>query len=335
MTTESAIPAHLATERTRPARTPDGYEPRSPAFVARPPSEQRQVVMAYLGVQGPDPVAELSPAALTGDDAPRHHDRAAAPGPAGSPGDAVVVAYWDEPERFDRWFAAHRRSWLDGPGGRWLEVIRPRVDRYETIFGRRSRPEGVAHLAGGWSDQVLEHGYWGSMRDRMPASQADPLDDPGTLETERDGDVVRVRPTGSVCLIRSGQDWTDTAGEERERYRDDIEPRLREGMDFLSGPGGRDAGCWSNRYLTVLDDDGAPAERTFGLGWWRSMADLERWSESHPSHLAIFGSFLKLVGEQGGTRIRLHHEVSVAHPDECLFEYARCREGTGLLGGLR
>lgn len=329
--TESAIPEHLTVERTRAARTPDGYEPRSPAFVARPPADQHQVVMAYLGVQGHDAVAELGPEALGGTDAPRHVDRAATEGRDGRPGDAVVVAYWDDPSAFDHWLADHRRPWLDGPGGRWLEVVRPRVDRYETIFGRRSRPEGVAHLADGYSDQVLEHGYWGSMRDRMPASQTDELDDPGPLEAERVGDVVRVRPAGSVCLIRSGQDWSDTGGTERERYLSDIEPRLREGMDFLCEEGG-DVGCWSNRYLTVLDDDGAPTERTFGLGWWRSMADLERWSESHPSHLAIFGSFLKLVGEQGGTRIRLHHEVSVALPDECLFEYARCHDRTGLLG---
>jgi aldoxime dehydratase len=289
--------------------------------------------MAYLGVQG-ESVAELPPEALAGEDAPRHRDHAVVkPGPDGLPGDAVVIAYWDDPEAFDRWLAAHRRSWLDAPGGRWLEVIRPRVERYETISGRRSRPEGVAHLAEGYSGEVVEHGYWGSMRDRMPASQTEALDDPGPVETERDGDVVRVRPTGSVCLIRSGQDWSDTGGEERERYLEDIEPRLREGMEFLRDDGAG-VGCWSNRYLTVLDDDGAPAERTFGLGWWRSMADLERWSESHPSHLAIFGSFVKLVAQQRGTKIRLYHEVSVAHPDECLFEYARCHDGTGLLGAV-
>ncbi|TCK25167.1 phenylacetaldoxime dehydratase family protein [Pseudonocardia endophytica] len=333
--TESAIPEHLTVERTRPVRTPDGFTPPSPSFVARPPLDQRQVVMAYLGVQAEDPVAELPPEALAGDAAPRHVDRALVPSddPGRAPGDAVVVAYWDDPEAFDHWLATHRRAWLDGPGGRWLEVIRPRVERYETITGRRSRPEGVAHLAQGYSDQVLEHAYWGSMRDRMPASQDEDLDDPGHLEVERDGDVVRVRPTGSVCLIRSGQDWSDTAGDERERYLTDIEPRLREGMDFLHEEG-PDVGCWSNRYLTVLDDDGAPVERTFGLGWWRTMADLERWSESHPSHLAIFDSFVKLVAEQRGTTIRLYHEVSVAHPDECLFEYARCHDRTGLLRAL-
>ena len=330
--TESAIPEHLTVTRTRDARTPEGYAPPSPAFVARPPTGQQLVVMAYLGVQGPsahdaDPAAALPPDALTGEDAPRHHDRAVAPG------EAIVVAYWDDPDAFDRWLAVHRRPWLDGPGGRWLEVIRPRVERYETISGRRSRPEGVAHLAQGYSDQVLEHGYWGSMRDRMPASQTEALDGPGPVRTERDGDVVRVRPTGSVCLIRSGQDWSDTGGDERERYLSDIEPRLREGMEFLREQG-TGIGCWSNRYLTVLDDDGAPAERTFGLGWWRSMADLERWSESHPSHLAIFDSFVKLVARQRGTRIRLYHEVSVAYPDECLFEYARCHDRTGLLGAV-
>ena len=50
--TESAIPEHLTVARTRAARTPEGYDPPSPAFVARPPETQRQVVMAYLGAQG-------------------------------------------------------------------------------------------------------------------------------------------------------------------------------------------------------------------------------------------------------------------------------------------
>ena len=81
----------------------------------------------------------------------------------GAPVDAVTVAYWDDPDVFDRWFTRHGEPWL-APGrgqGRWLEVIRPRVERYETIFGARSRPEGVAVLAEGFSGPVREHAYWG------------------------------------------------------------------------------------------------------------------------------------------------------------------------------
>ena len=35
-------------------------------------------------------------------------------------------------------------------------------------------------------------------------------------------------------------------------YLDDVEPVLREGMDFLRDDG-RSIGCFANRYMTVLD----------------------------------------------------------------------------------
>lgn len=336
---ESAIPAHLTVQRTRPSRVPEDFRPAYPSFVARAPESTAQVVMAYLGAQLP-PGAEPGgvPAALAqalaGPDGPAHHDLATQVRREG-PTDVVTVAYWDDPAAFDRWFARHREPWLtdrDG-GGRWVEVIRPRAEEFETIFGARSRPEGVAVLAECFSDQIREHAYWGGMRDRIPASQTDPLHDPGGLVVERDGDRVRVRPRGSICLIRSGQDWTDTAADERETYLEDIEPNLRAGMDFLEHDGAG-IGCFANRYLTVLDDDGGPTERSYGLSWWRTLAELERWSESHPTHLAIFSSFGKMVAARGSTNLRLYHEVSVVGPDEQWFEYAGCHERTGLLGAL-
>ena len=165
---ESAIPPHLTVARSRPTRVPDDFVPAYPSFVARIPMSVDQVVMAYLGAQDGEPDID------TGPDGPRHHDRARQDGT----GDLVVAAYWDDVAAFDRWFARCREPWLAGPGGRWIEVIRPRVERFETIFGRRSRPEGVAVLAEGFSDAVTEHAYWGGMRDRMPASQRDALHDP-------------------------------------------------------------------------------------------------------------------------------------------------------------
>lgn len=297
--------------------------PPYPSFVARIGESVRQVVMAYLGAQGsPDAEIDLGP------DGPRHHDRSRA-----DSGDLVVAAYWDDVAAFERWFARCREPWLASAGGRWIEVIQPTVERFETIFGRRSRPEGCAVLAERFSDEVLEHAYWGGMRDRMPASQTDPLQDPGGFDVERDGDRVRVLPRGSVCLIRSGQDWGDCGDEEGRTYLELLEPNLRRGMEFLRDEG-RDVGCWANRYLTVLDDAGQPTTKTYGLSWWRTLADLERWSESHPTHLAIFGTFMGMATRGSPTRLRLYHEVAVAAPDEQWFEYARCRERTGLLGAV-
>jgi aldoxime dehydratase len=328
---ESAIPPHLVTERTRHRRISDDYQPSYPAFVARSSTGVKQVVMAYLGLQydGDEPPLGVLDTAFAAPDGPGHHDRAS------GDGEIVSIAYWDDPAAFDRWFAAHRESWLgdaarDGHG-RWVEIIRPTVEEHETLFASLGRPEGVAMLADGFSGEIQEHAYWGGMRDRIPLSQTDPIAPVGEPVVERDGGRVRVRPQQGICLIRSGQDWTDTDGDERAMYLDDVEPVLRAGMTFLTEQG-RPIGCFANRYLTVLED-GAPVDRSFGVSWWRSLEALERWSESHPTRLAIFGAAMKYLTAMGpAARLRLYHEVSVAGADEQYFEYVDCREGTGLSG---
>jgi aldoxime dehydratase len=333
---EPAIPAHLTVARTRPARMKEGYAPPYPSFVARMQPGVCQVVMAYFGLQfrGEPPAGALDvlDAAFAAADGPGHHDRAREVAPDGT-ADVASIAYWDDPVAFDRWSAAHRESWLgvrDGCG-RWAEVLRPTVEEHETLFSSLGRPEGVAALATGWSGEIAEHGYWGGMRDRIPLSQTDPLAPVGAATVERDGGRVRIRPHGGICLIRSGQDWTDTDDAERAMYLNDVEPVLRAGMDFLR-TAGRDVGCYANRYLTVVED-GRPVERTFGLGWWRSLADLERWAESHPTHVAIFGAAMRYLSTLGpAARLRLYHEVSVVADGDAFFEYADCRPGTGLLG---
>ena len=177
-----------------------------------------------------------------------HHDRAT------GDGEIVTAAYWVDPDTFDRWWAAHRDSWL-GDGvrdghGRWAEIIRPRVEEHETLFSSLGRPEGVAVLAEGMSGEVVEHAYWGGMRDRIPLSQTDPMLGLGAPAAEEEAGRVRVRPPAGLCLIRSGQDWTDTDGDERRMYLEDVEPVLRAGMEFLHDEGAA-VGCFANRYVTV------------------------------------------------------------------------------------
>jgi aldoxime dehydratase len=255
VTVESAIPPHLTVERTRPRRVPDGYAPPYPSYVARNAQSVDKVVMAYLGLQpvGDPPSLDALDAALAADDGPGHHDRAT------GDGEIVTAAYWSDLAAFDRWWAAHRDSWLgddvrDGHG-RWAEIIRPRVEEHETLFSSLGRPEGVAVLAEGLSGEIVEHAYWGGMRDRIPLSQNDPMLGVGAPLVEEDAGRVRVRPPEGLCLIRSGQDWTDTDGDERGMYLNDVEPVLRAGMEFLRDEGAP-IGCYANRYVTV---DGANA----------------------------------------------------------------------------
>lgn len=336
---ESAIPEHLVCPRSRQRRVPDDYVPPYPSFVARHAPQVTQVVMAYFGVQahGASAGADAALGALRErmglPDGPGHADVARWTDPGG-PSNRVVAAYWDDPQRFERWFAAHGAPWTRTPlagAGTFTEVLRPRVERYETLFSAPDRPEGIAVLARGMSGAVMEHAYWGGARDRIPASQSDAMAPSGALRVERDGPFARVHGHDAMCLIRSGQDWSATEGDERALYLGDVEPVLREGMDFLRDQGPA-VGCLCNRYVTQEDAQGRPADRSYGLSWWKSLAALERWAESHPTHVAIFGAAMRYLSTLGpAAKLKLYHEVSVVRADEQRFEYLGCHPGTGLL----
>jgi aliphatic aldoxime dehydratase len=247
------------------------------------------------------------------------------------------VAYWDDIARFDKWFAAAREAWTGTQPegiGTFIEVLRPTVARHETLFSSLGRPEGVAAIAGGMSGEVQEHAYWGGMRDRIPLSQTGPMSPGGNPELIRDGARLRVKAHDNLCLIRSGQDWSDTETSERKLYLDDVEPVLREGMDFLRDDG-LGIGCYANRYMRVLAAGGDASEKSYGQSWWKSLAALERWAESHPSHVRIFGAAMKYLSTLGpSAKLRLYHEVTVAAADEQFFEYLNCHAKTGMLAAV-
>jgi aldoxime dehydratase len=343
---ESAIPEHLQSARTRHRRVPDDYAPPYPSFVARHKPKVLQVVMAYFGIQTqgkPSKAAEQAMASIVSRFAssggPTHWDRAQYVDEAGFT-NIVTVAYWDDRAKFDGWFPAARDDWTgdqratDGIGA-FIEVLYPSVEGYETLFSSLGRPEGVAVLADAMSGEVQEHAYWGGMRDRIPLSQTDEMAPSGSTRAIRDGGRIRVIPNDNLCLIRSGQDWGDTEASERKMYLDDVEPVLREGMDFLRDSG-RSVGCYANRYMTIVGSDGAPTEKSYGMSWWKSLAALERWAESHPTHVRIFGAAMKYLSTLGpAAKLRLYHEVTVARADEQFFEYAGCHPQTGMLNAVQ
>jgi aliphatic aldoxime dehydratase len=340
---ESAIPPHLQTARSRHRRVPDDYAPPYPSFVARHKPAVKQVIMAYFGIQyrgEPGAAAGQALAAIAArfaaDNGPTHWDRAEYVDQAGFT-NIVSVAYWDDATRFDAWFKPAREAWTGGQDsavGRFIEVLRPHVERYETLFSSPDRAEGVAVLADGMSGDVQEHAYWGGMRDRIPLSQTDPMAPGGEPRAIRDGGRIRIVAHDNLCLIRSGQDWSDTEASERKMYLDDVEPVLREGMDFLRDEG-VPIGCYANRYMRVVDAGGRPSEKSYGQSWWKSLAALERWAESHPTHVRIFGAAMKYLSTLGpSAKLRLYHEVTVAAADEQFFEYLGCHPRTGMLAAV-
>lgn len=343
---ESAIDTHLQCPRTLSRRVPDGYEPPFPMFVARADKSLQQVVMAYFGVQyaedsqRPKALAalrhivesfDLSAGPLRHDltdhiDNQNHHN-------------LMAVAYWADPAAYCRWLRSDEvNGWwssderLTEDLGYFREIVAPRVEQFETLYAFTEEFPGIGGVMGTSSGEVSEHAYWGSMRDRIPLSQTDwmqPNDELAVIsgDPSQRGRVI-VRGHDNIALIRSGQDWRAAGEAERGLYLDEILPSLEAGMDFLRD-NGETLGCYSNRFVRSIDLDGNELDESYNIGHWRSLDQLERWAESHPTHLRIFVTFFKVVA--GLEKLRLYHEVSVSDGKDQVFEYINCHPLTGMM----
>lgn len=349
---ESAIPPHLQCPRTTRRRVGDDYAPPVPAWTARAQRPGETVVMALLGVQASGDDAERAAcagirqiiASLEAHDGPVHHDLAHYVDACGYV-NMIAIAYWPDRAAYERWATQPGiATWWCAPErltdtvGWFREVMLPSEERYETLFSAPARLEGGGVAKGDMSGEISEHGYWGSMRDRLPLSQTDALQSDGTLSIVEGragpGQRVHVQGHANLAMIRSGQDWTETTDGERRLYSESIEPVLRAGMDFLRDEG-VSIGCYANRYMRHVDQTGEPVEKSFGLSYWHALADLERWAESHPTHVAIFGTFMQVAQELNfRLQLRLYHEVAVLASDQQQYEYINCHARTGILNGI-
>lgn len=347
---ESAIDQHLICPRTLSRRVPDNYEPPFPMWVGRADTDLEQVVMAYLGVQFRDETqrdAALQAlrhivASFDGADGPQHHDLTHHVDNQDHH-NLMVVGYWSDPAAYCRWLRSQEvSSWWSSQDrlseglGYFREVIAPRVDQFETLYAFQEKLPGVGAVMDHISGDINEHGYWGSMRERFPLSQTDWMLPSGELTVvvgdPAAGGRVVVRGHDNIAVIRSGQDWIDAGDDERSLYLDEILPTLEAGMDFLRD-NGETVGCYSNRFVRSIDIDGNLLDESYNIGHWASLDKLERWAESHPTHLRIFTTFFRVA--TGLDKLRLYHEVSVCDGAEQLFEYINCHPGTGMMRDAR
>lgn len=370
MELEPAIPSWLLQERTVAAKKSSGFKPPYDLYTSRFPRSTKDIVMAIIGVQyakaemnNGRALATISSyitaEAVPSGSRPSFHEVAAVTDNRGFY-NVAVLAYWPNKGAYGEWTAASGfAAWWDGlearaehANGWFLEVFFPTVERFETLHNT-PLPEGAANMREDLSGPIQEHGYWGSMRDRLPLSQTDWLvGEAAALEksrlsnggsgTQKNGTGphrrVRVPGKGNLAVIRSGQDWSAALPEERTLYLETMHPVLTKGMDFLRDHGD-EVGCYSCRFMEIVDPvtDEKPAstggtDRTFGLAYFDDLASLERWSREHPTHLAIFGGFGKYAKSLGEKMsLRVFHEVLVLEPEQQLFEYIDCHEGTGML----
>lgn len=256
----------------------------------------------------------------------------------------VFIAYWASQDAFEAWWQATSfAKWWDDESrlaqvsGIWREIYRVPVRRFETLFSSHN-PTGAATLGEPFGEPVREHNYWGGMRDRIPDSAngnnfdsviGDKLPE-ADLPASR-GKRLSAAIPDNFCLIRSGQNWSDSGDKELETYLDVVRPNLTAGMAFLRDSP-TETGCVSCRLMDETDLDGNPASQSFGLAMFVSMKHLEDWSKTHPTHLAIFKSFFKMLdAHQGEVELKLWHEVLIVDGKNSICEYVNCHPRTGLL----
>ena len=331
--------------KTKKSMPPD-WTPPAPAWAADFSATAGTVVMAYFGTQlrsnSSDHYAVLGKF-LNAEDGPVNVEHAKFADRSGV--DTIITAaYWRDPSDYDLWFksSGFGKWWNDAarvnePNGRFLEILKLPTDHFETIFSTATDKLGAGKIAGATAGPIREHNYWGSMRDRIPKSASDELASPYGMTLPRlgrsatEGKRLRITVPENLTIIRSGQDWSDCDDREYATYNESIRPSLNEAMGFLRDHP-NETGCCELRFANETDAEGAPIKRSFGLGYFLTLAHLEKWASSHPTHLAIFKRFIDMVLQRKfDVRLRLWHEVSVLPAADQFFEYVNCHPDSGLL----
>ncbi|MEO9468723.1 phenylacetaldoxime dehydratase family protein [Parasphingorhabdus sp.] len=334
-----------------PKQMPENWEPPVDAWQSAFDGGIEEVVFAYFGTQRPKGVSasefeDQFHTAFAGNSPPSFVTRAEYVDASGYEND-LFIAYWPGQAAFDAWWQGSTlKNWWQaseresGPHGFWREIFTVSTKRFETLHSSKC-PTGVAHLAKEFGEPVREHNYWGGMRDRVPDSAqdnfpskiGDRLPEPKLAPSH--GQRLATKLPDNLCLIRSGQNWRDCSDEELETYLDVVKPKLTAAMAYLrDNP--VESGCASCRLMDETALDGSLAAQSFGLAMFISMEHLENWSKSHPTHLAIFGNFFKMVEKhEGQLDLKLWHEVLIIDGDKSLCEYVNCHANSGLLPYFR
>lgn len=318
-----------------PARMPADWSPLVDGFFAGFAEQVRELIVAVYGLQGTpttDGFGAAAALAFEGEDGPASVQYGHIADAHGGE-DHVVIAHWSAPDAFARWEAAHPwPAWCRRASGAgvWREVLRVPIERAETLLSSPLILWGLAGARDRLVGPIRKHGYWGAMRDRLPASAYDALEAAGDTAplAQSGGDGRRVvAPGGNLAVICSGQDWSRCEPAHADYYLRELQPKLRAAMADLAARGAS-AGNLGCRFVRMTDAAGRPLDASFGLAYFRALSDLEHWAANDPLHLDIHRSFIDHK-RRTQTTLRLWHEVLVLPQGQC-FEYLDCRPGTGL-----
>ncbi|MCG8441643.1 MAG: phenylacetaldoxime dehydratase family protein, partial [Caulobacterales bacterium] len=253
---------------------PETYEPPYDAHTSIFPPDWTEYAACLIGVQAA-PGADAGPlrseleGALTREPAPLHFERVEETDAQGYV-NSVYIAYWRGSQQADAWRGRPDVKSLfetprSGPLGLWRETILAPIANVDPS-GFRSRHEwGV----GRYVTQEWEryHGYYGSMRDRMPAGH-DPVidreDAPLTHASAPDsfGRRLVVQGHDNLCYIRGVFGWRQARQEQQDVFLAEMMPVYETGVRFLrDNP--IETGCISARIareVTTDRDTGIDAE---------------------------------------------------------------------------
>jgi aldoxime dehydratase len=329
-----------------PEAMPPGWEPPYPAWSAEATTDTSEVVIGCYGVQ----FAKSDSASCAGilrtffkaANGPRDVDWGRFTDRVGCDTN-IAVAYWPDARHFDSWHldSGFAEWWSDPtrvaePSGLFREIMRIPAGRLETIFSSE-RLEGVAKGGHRLAGPIKKHAYWGAMRDRIPDSIRDRFDSahgskmPQLLRGSTRATRRRIQVPENLAVIRSGQNWADCTAAELTTYQKSVHPVLIAGLEFLRDHP-FDTGCCEMRFVNEVTSEGKLLQRSYGLGCFLTLAHLEQWVSSHPTHLAIYDRFMEMVQKHSSQlNIKLWHEVAVLPGKGQQFEYINCHSETGLL----
>lgn len=323
---------------------PPEWTPPAPAWQSVWEDTNDPLIAGYFGIQADQPTLldGWAASAFSADHGPAILEQGMYPDRNGI-ANYLYIGYWHQSEYRQWWANEYISGWwndarrLKENVGYWREIIAMPFDRFETLHSTEIA-HGVGVSADGIEGPIMEHGYPGGMRDRIALSEHHDLRNIESVSTPLKSNIkdsgarVMVVPPENLCVIRSGQNWSFCGDEEKNYYLNKVHPVLLEGMRFLrDNP--IETNCYSLRFVDKKNDGWGGTEESFGLGYAADIYAFENWAKSHPTHLAIFGSFMKMVETFADQmKLRLWHEVTVLPGSGCEFEYIQCHPDTGLLG---
>jgi len=334
-----------------PGDEPEGWKPAFPAWVPAGSAIASEIVFACFGIQSRGPHLEdflqfhsWFNEASSGKFAPAHLELAEYIDQTGFSNN-VYFAYWESTIDYEAWEAKNCDSgyWtsqdrLSGSAGIWREVSVVPSRRLEALIsGVERKRYGLSALSSLPPEPTQTHGYWGSMRDRIPAAAEAALGVNHAPSIKKLKNVaslgvhLRIMPPENLCIIRSGQDWSGCSSAEVQGYFSDIYPHLVAGMKFLD-ENPIETNCVSCRFLSGIENNGIGNHSSSAIAYFMQLSDLEKWSKQHKTHLRIFGSMIKYLEKNlFKSNLNLWHEVYILAIPKYPFEYLNCHPSTGII----